>query len=105
MSMLQAIVIFNLQGVITDWDEGAYQLYGYTKEEALQKYWLLIIPPEKYEELSAVMQKVKSGERIDHLETMRMKKDGRMINVSLTITPLKNDQGQITGIQAETTVL
>src|SRR5271155_1775889 len=105
MTTLQAIVMFNPQGVITDWDEGAYQLYGYTKEEALQKYWLLIIPPEKYEELSTVMQKVKSGERIEHLETMRMKKDGAHINVSLSIVPLKDNEDRIIGIQATTTVL
>lgn len=98
-----AIITFNLQGVITSWDKGAEQIYGYTEDEALQKYWLLLIPQEKYNELSEVLQAVKVGQSIKQQETVRLKKDGTLIPVRITIYPLRDEKQRISGITAITT--
>ncbi|SRR5258708_5852439 len=98
-----AIITFNLQGVITSWDKGAEQIYGYTEDEALRKYWLLLIPQEKYNEISDMLQAVKTGKSIKQQETIRLRKDGAHISVYITIYPLRDEKLQITGITAITT--
>lgn len=100
-----AIITFNLQGVITSWDNGAEQIYGYAEDEALRKYWLLLIPQEKYNEISDMLQTVKTGGSIKQQETVRMKKDGTRIAVLITIYPLRDAKQHITGITAITTKL
>ncbi|SRR5258708_4715283 len=98
-----AIITFNLQGVITSWDKGAEQIYGYTEGEALQKYWLLLIPQEKYNEISDMLQVVKTGKSIKQQETIRLRKDGTLIPVRITIYPFRDEKQNITGITAITT--
>lgn len=86
-----------LDGIITNWNPGAERLYGYSAKEAIGKHLKLIIPIDKREEYKEIMEVIKMGESVDHLETVRHHKDGRIIDVSLTVSPIKDGQGSIIG--------
>ncbi len=86
-----------LEGIITSWNPGAEQVYGYKAEEIVGKSVSVIIPPERLNELDAILRKIRAGHRIDHYETIRVKKNGTRINVAVTISPIKNAAGTITG--------
>jgi len=92
-----AIVSKNLDGVITSWNHSAERLFGYSAEEAIGRHITLIVPPERYAEESAILKQLKRGERVDHFETVRVRKDGVQIDVSLTISPVKNSSGRVVG--------
>jgi PAS domain S-box-containing protein len=92
-----AIISKNLDGIILSWNEGAERLYGYTAEEIVGRPLALLVPPDHPDELPAIMERLKRGERIEHFETVRVSKDGRRIDVSLTISPVKNAEGRIIG--------
>jgi PAS domain S-box-containing protein len=92
-----AIVTKTLQGVITSWNRGAERLFGYTAAEAVGQPIFLIIPDDRKAEEEDVLARLQRGERIDHFETVRKAKDGRRIPISLTVSPIKNEQGQIIG--------
>src|SRR5207248_8678924 len=92
-----AIISKNLDGIIVSWNQGAERVFGYTAEEILGKPLARLVPPEHPDELPAIMERLKRGERIDHYETVRVCKDGRRVNVSLTISPVKNGEGKIIG--------
>jgi len=92
-----AIIGKTLDGVITSWNEGAERLYGYTAAEAIGRPISLLIPRELAHELTAILQKLSSGERVEHFETTRVAKNGRRIDVSVTISPVRDPSDRITG--------
>jgi PAS domain S-box-containing protein len=87
----------NLDGVIMSWNKAAERLFGYSAEEAVGKSVTILIPPERRDEEPAILERVGRGERIDHYETIRQRKDGSSINISLTVSPVRNAKGKIVG--------
>jgi PAS domain S-box-containing protein len=92
-----AIVGKTLDGIITNWNTAAEGLFGYSAEEAIGKHITLIIPAELYREEEEIIGKLRRGIRIQHYETVRLRKDGTRIDVSLSISPVKDDTGKIIG--------
>ena len=92
-----AIVSKTLEGIITSWNRGAEQMFGYNAAEAIGRHITLIIPPELHPEEHDVLAHLRRGEKIDHYETVRQTKDGRKLNISLTVSPIKDAQGRIIG--------
>lgn len=92
-----AIVSKTLEGIITSWNGAAEKMFGYTAAEAIGKSIRMIIPSERQAEEDYVLSQIRRGERIDHFETIRQAKDGRRLNISLTISPIKNARGEIIG--------
>ena len=92
-----AIVGKTLDGVIASWNEGAERLFGYTAEEAIGQPIFLIIPEDRRAEEEDVLSRLRRGERISHFETIRRTKDGRRVPMSLSVSPILDDQGRITG--------
>jgi PAS domain S-box-containing protein len=92
-----AIISKTLDGVITSWNKSAERLFGYTSEEAVGRHITLIVPEDRRDEEAKILKRLKRGERIDHFETLRQRKDGRLLSLSLTISPVKDDAGRIVG--------
>ncbi|HTM82274.1 PAS domain S-box protein [Asticcacaulis sp.] len=92
-----AIVSKNLDGMITSWNPSAERIFGYTPEEAVGKHISLIIPQDMIDEEHAILGRVKAGERVDHFETIRRAKNGDLLNISLTVSPIRDGAGQIVG--------
>ena len=92
-----AIVSKTLDGIIRSWNTGAERIFGYSAEEAIGKPITLIIPPNLRDEESLIIQKISAGERIEHFETTRARKDGSLLPISLTISPIRDLQGRIIG--------
>jgi PAS domain S-box-containing protein len=92
-----AIISKTLDGVISTWNQGAERLFGYAAEEVIGKPITLLIPPTHIDEEPVILQKLRRGERIDHYETVRKRKDGALINVSLTVSPIRDENGSIIG--------
>ena len=92
-----AIVSKTLDGIITSWNRAAEKMFGYTAEEAIGRQVYLIIPTERHDEEADILARLRRGEQIEHFETVRRKKDGTLIDVSLTISPIKDAQGNIVG--------
>jgi diguanylate cyclase (GGDEF)-like protein/PAS domain S-box-containing protein len=92
-----AIVSKNRDGIITSWNRGAERVLGYTAEEMIGKTATFLIPPDRREEGRMILERIGRGERIDHFETVRRRKDGGSILVSLTISPVKNVEGRVVG--------
>jgi PAS domain S-box-containing protein len=92
-----AIVSKTLNGVITSWNKGAEQLFGYAAEEAVGQNITLIIPPNRRDEERMIVEHLTRGERVDNFETVRMRKDGSLLDVSLTISPMKDASGRVVG--------
>jgi PAS domain S-box-containing protein len=90
-----AIIGQNLDGIITSWNKGAENIYGFSESEMVGKSISLLYPPGNEQELSMILNKVKSGENIKHFETVRIKKDGQPIQMSLTVSPIFNAGGKI----------
>src|SRR5262245_56876681 len=88
-----AIISKTLDGIIRTWNAGAQRLFGYAPEEAIGRTIDLIIPSERRDEERWIIERLVRGERIHHFETVRLAKDGRRIDISLTISPLRNAQG------------
>ena len=86
-----------LDGTITTWNGGAQRLFGYTAKEAIGKNITVIVPPERLQEEAEILERLRHGERIEHFETVRKRKDGSMVDVSLTISPLKDSSGRVVG--------
>jgi PAS domain S-box-containing protein len=86
-----------LDGIITSWNRGAEQMFGYSAAEAIGQHITLIIPPERHAEEDDVLAQLRRGEKIDHFETVRQTKDGRKLDISLTVSPIKDAQGRIIG--------
>ena len=92
-----AIVSKTLDGVITSWNVGAERVFGYSAEEAIGKHISLIIPRDRLDEETEVLARLRRGEKIDHFETVRRRKDGRLVDVSLTVSPIRSSDGRIVG--------
>lgn len=92
-----AIVAKDLNGIITDWNAAAERMFGYTPEEIVGRSVLTIIPPELQHEEPHILGKIRAGERIEHFETRRMRKDGEIIDISLTVSPIKDAHGRVIG--------
>ena len=92
-----AIVSKDLDGIITTWNRGAERLFGYSAEEAVGQPILLLIPPDRVDEEPGILARIRDGERIDHYETVRRRKDGSMIDISLTVSPMRDSKGRIVG--------
>ena len=92
-----AIVSKDLTGTITSWNRGAERMFGYTAEEMIGSSILRIIPTDRHSEEVAIVSKLRRGERVDHYETIRCKKDGRLFDVSITVSPLTDDDGNVIG--------
>ena len=92
-----AIVSKSLDGTIRSWNGGAERLFGYTPEEAIGRPITLIVPPERLEEEREVLARLRRGERVEHFETVRVAKDGRRIDISLTISPIRDGEGRVIG--------
>jgi len=92
-----AIVSKTLDGVIQSWNAAAERLFSFTAEQAVGKHISIVIPPERIAEEDQIIASLKAGKRIEHFETERMRSDGRRIMVSLTISPIKDDSGNVVG--------
>ena len=92
-----AIVSTTLEGVITSWNLAAEKLFGYSAAEAIGRHIALIIPPERQAEEDEVLAKVRRGEAVRSLETVRLRKDGRRVDISLTVSPIRSSSGAIMG--------
>lgn len=92
-----AIVSKNLHSVVTSWNKGAERIFGYTSEEMVGQSISLLFPPDRMEEETHILTRIVAGERVEHFETVRMRKDGSMIDVSLTISPIRDRHGKIVG--------
>jgi PAS domain S-box-containing protein len=92
-----AIISKNLDGTITSWNRAAERLFGYRAEEAVGRHITLIIPEERRGEERMIVERLKRGERIEHFETIRVRKDGTDLEISLTISPVKDAKGNIVG--------
>lgn len=92
-----AIISKTLDGIITSWNGGAQRIFGYTAEEVIGKPVTILIPEDHSDEEPAILARLRAGDRIDHYETVRVRKDGRLIDVSLTVSPIKGPTGKIIG--------
>ena len=92
-----AIVSKDLNGIITSWNAGATRIFGFTPEEVIGHSIMLLIPPELREQETDILNRLRRGERIDHFETVRVSKSGKRLDVSLTISPIRDSRGRITG--------
>src|SRR5579859_1896393 len=92
-----AIASKDLNGVITSWNRSAERLFGYTAQEIIGQPVTIIIPPELHGDEPTILGKIRAGERIDHFQTVRVHKNGQLIHVSLTVSPVKDDKGNIVG--------
>ena len=92
-----AIASKDLNGIITSWNKSAERLFGYKAEEIIGQPVTTIIPPELHDDEPKILGKIRAGERIDHFQTVRLHKNGRLIDVSLTVSPIRDDQGKIVG--------
>ena len=93
-----AIASGTLDGIIVSWNTGAQKIYGYTEAEAVGKPISMLVPPELPGEENKILETLKSGDRIEHFETVRVTKTGKRINISLTISPIKDSTGRTVGI-------
>ena len=92
-----AIISKTLDGVIRTWNKGAERIFGYSAEEAIGKHITMLMPPERVSEEAMIIARLERGERIEHYETVRVRKDGTLLDISLTISPLRDASGTIVG--------
>ena len=92
-----AIITKNLNSIITSWNPAAERMFGYTEEEAIGKSIRMLIPAHLQNEEDIVLAKIRAGEMVEHYETIRQRKDGTLISISLTVSPIRNDAGEIVG--------
>jgi len=92
-----AIISKDLNGVITSWNHGAEQLFGYRDSEIIGKPITLLIPPDRHDEEAVILPRIRRGKRIEHYETVRRRKDGSLLDISLSVSPIKDAQGRIIG--------
>jgi PAS domain S-box-containing protein len=92
-----AIITKNLDGIISSWNKAAQRIFGYAAEEVIGESVTILIPPDRHNEEPAIIARIRRGERVDHYETVRQHKDGSLIDISLTISPIKNANGKIIG--------
>jgi PAS domain S-box-containing protein len=93
-----AIISKTLEGIITSWNAGAQRIFGYAAEEAVGRPITILIPSDRQDEESQIIERLRRGKSVHHFETVRLRQDGRQIDVSLTISPIKDANGQIIGV-------
>ena len=96
-SSTDAVISKTLESVITTWNQGAERLFGYKAEEVIGKPITIIIPPDHADEEPAILERIKSGEPVEPFQTVRRRKDGTLVNVSLAVSPIRDAHGQIIG--------
>ena len=92
-----AVLTKDLDGIITSWNRGATRLFGYEAEEVIGKPVTILIPTERLDEETTILTRIRRGERIDHYETVRQRKDGSAVHISLTVSPVKDPNGRTVG--------
>jgi PAS domain S-box-containing protein len=92
-----AIISKTLDGIIVTWNEGASRIFGYSPEEVIGKPITILIPSDRLDEEPGILARLRNGERVDHFETLRRRKDGTLLNISLTVSPVRNAAGEIIG--------
>jgi PAS domain S-box-containing protein len=92
-----AIVSKDLHGIITTWNSGAERIFGYLAEEIIGKPIMMLIPLDHQKEEEAILRRIRLGERVEHYQTIRQRKDGSLVDISLSISPLRNAQGKVIG--------
>lgn len=92
-----AIITKTLDGIITSWNKGAERIFGYTADEVIGKSVTILIPERQLDEEPAILARLRAGDRIEHYETVRIRKDGRPIDISLTVSPIIGPKGKIVG--------
>jgi PAS domain S-box-containing protein len=92
-----AIVGKTLNGIITSWNRGAQRLFGYTEPEALGQSVFMLIPPQRHQEEFGILSRLRKGERVESFDTQRLTKDGRLVDISLTVSPVRDSRGNIIG--------
>lgn len=92
-----AIVSKDLNGVITSWNKGAERAFGYAAGEVIGKPVMILIPPDRHDEEPQILDRIRRGERVEHYETVRQRKDGTLIDVSLSVSPIRDGSGKIIG--------
>jgi PAS domain S-box-containing protein len=92
-----AILWKDLDGIIASWNKGAERIFGYTADEVVGKPVTILIPPDRQDEEPAILARIRRGERVEHYETIRQRKDGSLINISLTVSPVRDAAGNIVG--------
>jgi len=97
-----AIIGKNLEGIITSWNRGAEEIYGYKAEEVIGKPISILAPPDRPDEIPAILEKIRLGERVENFESVRVTKDGRHLNVSISVSPLSDEEGRVVGASAIT---
>jgi len=92
-----AVISKTLEGIITSWNKGAERIFGYTADEVIGKPVMILIPADHEDEEPTILARLRAGDRIEHYETVRVRKDGRLIDISLTVSPIRGPNGQIVG--------
>src|SRR5688572_7689867 len=92
-----AIVSKDLNGIVTSWNRAAERLFGYTAEEVIGQSITIIIPKDRLNEEDHVISAVRQGERVDHFETLRQRKDGTLVPISLSVSPIRDEDGVVVG--------
>jgi PAS domain S-box-containing protein len=92
-----AIIGKTLEGVITDWNRAAEQLFGYSEDEAIGRHISMIAAPGREAEMTGLLERIRRGEKVDHFETQRRHKDGRLVDVSLSVSPILDPDGTVIG--------
>jgi PAS domain S-box-containing protein len=92
-----AIISMDLNGAINSWNQAAERLFGYTTAEAIGRPLTMLIPPERFDEEHTILERIMKGQSVEHYETMRQRKDGSLIDISLSISPIRNENGLVTG--------
>ena len=92
-----AIISKDLQGIIRSWNRGAERIFGYTADEVIGKPVTILAVPERVDEIPNIIERIRNGERVDHYRTKRQTKYGRVLHVSLTVSPIRDASGKIVG--------
>lgn len=96
-SSTDAIITKDLNGIITSWNKAAERLYGYTRDEAIGQPVTMLMPEDRLNEEPGILARIRRGESVDHYETIRVTKDGRLVDISLTVSPVHNQEGTVIG--------
>jgi PAS domain S-box-containing protein len=92
-----AIISKNLNGIITTWNKGAQRIFGYSAEEVIGKPVMVLVPPDRHDEETNILERIRRSERVEHYETVRQGKYGNRIDISLTVSPVRNVEGKVVG--------
>ncbi len=99
-SSQDAIIAKNLDGIITQWNQGAEQMYGYTAMEMIGQNISVLSPPDRPDEIPEILRKIRNGEKVNYFESVRITKDGRRLNVSISVSPIYDQEGNVVGASA-----